>query len=343
MKLLFTTILTFTVLLGFTQIPNGYYDSAAGLTGENLRTELHNIIDDHNVQSYSSLWTHFNNTDKRTNGTVWDMYSDNPSGSPAYSYNFGSDQCGSYNSEADCYNREHSFPSSWFNSNAPMDSDLFHLYPTDGYVNGQRSNYPFGEVASATWTSTNGCKVGVNSYPGYSGLVFEPIDEYKGDFARTYFYMVTRYKDVASSFSSAALQGDNLSTWTRNMMMAWHVNDPVSAKETDRNNAVYQIQNNRNPYIDHPEWVDSIWTSTVGVEERTISEVKMWSSENSIYIERDQSTEGQLAIFNLLGQPIAFFKISHAEASKLLTLNRGIYIAVFSSPNELKVLRFMQH
>ncbi len=122
------------------------------------------------------------------------MYSDNPGGTVPYTYNLtDADQCGNYGGEGDCYNREHSWPKSWSDEDAPMYSDLFHLYPTDGYVNGRRSNYPFGDVGSASWTSMNGSKVGSCSYPGYSGTVFEPIYEYKGDFARSYFYMTVRY------------------------------------------------------------------------------------------------------------------------------------------------------
>lgn len=243
--------------------PAGYYSSAQGLTGSALRSALHNIIDNHNSQSYNSLWNHFEDTDAKPNGKVWDMYSDNPGGTPPYQFSFGSDKCGTYHDEGDCYNREHSWPKSWFNDGYPMYTDLFHLYPTDGKVNGMRSNHPFGEVGSATWVSENGSKLGYCSYPGYSGIVFEPIDEYKGDFARTYFYMCTRYYGEDSGWeSNAMINGANLKTWALNMMLEWHVNDPVSQKEIDRNNAVYQIQGNRNPFIDNPNYAQMIWDPT---------------------------------------------------------------------------------
>ncbi|MDD4576486.1 MAG: endonuclease [Bacteroidales bacterium] len=248
------------------QIPPGYYDSADGLQGFTLKTALYNIIKGHTQRSYDNLWTDFESTDKKTNGKVWDMYSDNPNGTPPYEYTFITDQCGNYGSENDCYNREHSMPKSWFNDAYPMYSDLFHLYPTDGYVNGKRSNYPFGQVGSASWTSMNGSKLGTSSYPGYSGIVFEPIDDYKGDFARTYFYMATRYENVVSNWSNTILSGNNTTvyvTWAVNLLLEWHVADPVSQKEIDRNNAIYQIQHNRNPYIDFPEWVHSIWGGNI--------------------------------------------------------------------------------
>ncbi len=261
-RFLLITIWILFVQIGFSQIPSGYYDSATG-TGYTLKTQLHNIIDDHTIRTYDNLWTDMQSTDKKPNGYVWDMYSDVPGGSPAYDYTFGTDQCGNYSGEGSCYNREHSFPKSWFNDASPMYTDLFHLVPTDGYVNGKRSNYPFGEVGTATWTSTNGSKLGSCSYPGYAGTVFEPIDEYKGDFARGYFYMATRYEDVISSWpGSDMLDGSNdqcYTDWALELLIDWHNNDPVSQKEIDRNNAVHDIQNNRNPFIDHPEYVAKIW------------------------------------------------------------------------------------
>ncbi|OHD54861.1 MAG: hypothetical protein A2Y33_15915 [Spirochaetes bacterium GWF1_51_8] len=226
-----------------------------------LKQDLNDLIDGHSSQSYDSLWTHFQSTDKKVNGKVWDMYSDIPGGTPPYEYTFVSGQCGSYSGEGSCYNREHSWPKSWFNDLTPMYSDLFHLYPTDGYVNGQRGNYAFGEVNSASWTSQNGSKKGVCTWPGYPGInpVFEPIDEYKGDFARTYFYMCIRYYGEDSGWSSSdGTYHATLLSWMEAMLRAWHTQDPVSQKEIDRNEAVYLIQGNRNPFIDHPEWVNLI-------------------------------------------------------------------------------------
>ena len=258
-------ILAFTLTPVLAQIPAGYYSTADGKTGAELKTALYLIIKDHDALTYSDLWTAFQTTDKKSNGKVWDMYSDNPGGTPPYEYTFITDQCGNYSGENSCYNREHSFPKSWFNDGYPMYTDLFHLYPTDGYVNGKRSNYPFGEVGSATWTSMNGSKLGSSSYPGYSGTVFEPIDEYKGDFARSYFYMVTRYENVVMNWSSAMLDGSKypaFTTWSKNMLLEWHRQDPVSQKEIDRNNAIYNnFQHNRNPFIDHPEYAECIWAS----------------------------------------------------------------------------------
>lgn len=148
-----------------------------------------------------------------------------------------------------------------------MVSDAFHIYPTDGKVNGQRSSFPYGECASGTTLpSCNGVdalgKLGKSTFPGYSGTVFEPVDEYKGDFARTYFYMAACYNDKIASWSSPMLAGNSYpcyTTWAVNLLLKWNEQDPVSQKEIDRNNAVYKHQNNRNPFIDHPELAEYIW------------------------------------------------------------------------------------
>jgi len=254
------------------QIPPGYYDPANGLNGTPLKLALHNIIKNHTVKSYDYLWTAFQTTDDKPNGTVWDIYSDipdgSPNGNPPYLYHFGSDQCGSYGSEGDCYNREHSWPKSWFGDTAPMNSDLFHIYPTDGYVNGRRSNYAYAKVGTATWTSQNGSKLGSSSTPGFTGTVFEPRDEYKGDFARTYFYMSVRYYLEDSGWPGGdETSGAQLKPWAQQMMLQWSESDPVSQKEIDRNNAIYGLQHNRNPFIDHPEFAYGIWGYPVSVEE----------------------------------------------------------------------------
>ncbi|MFZ4547107.1 MAG: endonuclease, partial [Bacteroidales bacterium] len=243
------------------QIPAGYYNSASGLTGAAQKTALYNIIKNHTALSYSALWNAFQTTDDKPDGSVWDMYSN-------CTFTFGSDQCGTYGIECDCYNREHSFPQSWFNSNSPMVSDLFHIYPTDGKVNGMRENYPFGEVGTASYTSQNGSKLGSSFSTGYTNIVFEPIDEYKGDFARTYFYMATRYENLIVSWqgnlgADEVLNGTTYpcyDQWFIDLLLAWNAADPVSQKEIDRNNTIYtSFQHNRNPYIDHPEYVGSVW------------------------------------------------------------------------------------
>ncbi len=263
---LFYIFLCATLILK-AQIPTGYYDDAENLNGFVLKTSLYNIIKGHTDRGYDALWSFYisNETDTyyEKDGTILDMYSENPTGADPYNFTPSSDQCGSYSGEGSCYNREHSFPKSWFGDVSPMKNDVHHIFPTDGKVNSLRGNYPYGNVGTATTTSQNGSKVGsAKSDLGYSGTVFEPIDEFKGDFARAHFYMATRYENVIKGWSSDVLDGTDSTVfeeWALNLLYTWHKNDPVSQKEIDRNNKAYTYQGNRNPFVDHPEYVDSIW------------------------------------------------------------------------------------
>ncbi len=240
----------------FAEIPAGYYDDAVGKSGEDLQKSLSTILNDATDVGYNGLWYLYKTTDRRSDGKVWDMYSD------ITNYTFGTDQCGTYGVEGDCYNREHSVPKSWFSEQSPMKSDVWHVYPTDGKINGMRSNNPFGEVGSGASSSKNGfSKWGKCVTPGYSGTVFEPNDEYKGDFARTYFYFATRYQNRITNWGSIFVSNyPHIIDWQLNMLLRWHEQDPVSQKELDRNEAVYESrQGNRNPFIDYPELVDLIF------------------------------------------------------------------------------------
>ena len=250
----------------------GYYQNASGKTGAELKSALTSIISTgYKTQGYDALYTAYKKGDIRVDGTgaIWDIYSDVPGGTPPYLFQPDQDRCGSYASEGDCFNREHCIPQSWFSEASPMVSDYLHILPTDGKVNGQRSNYPFGEVGTVKWTSKNGSKLGsAKSGLGYSNTVFEPIDAYKGDVARIYFYFVTRYAERLSSFEGKGNEIFNsanylgLDKWTIDMFIRWSKNDPVSEKERTRNTTAEQFQGNRNPYVDHPEFIDLIWGTT---------------------------------------------------------------------------------
>lgn len=240
--------------------PAGYYSSCEGKSGAVLLSQLRAVVGNHSVVAYDGLWNLFTSTDVYPNGMIWDMYS-------TKQWTPGKSKCGNYSVVGDCYNREHSMPKSWFDDAKPMYSDAYHLYPTDGKVNGQRSNYPYGECANGTTLPGSGSvkalgKLGESTFPGYSGTVFEPVDEYKGDFARSYFYMAAAYNDKISTWESPML-GNNkypaFSTWATELLLKWHRQDPVSQKELDRNEAVSAKQQNRNPFIDHPELAEHIW------------------------------------------------------------------------------------
>lgn len=287
-----------------TGIPPGYYDPAIGLNCIPLKTALYNIIRNNYIQlTYSQVWDAYQTTDLHRNDAntadiIWDMYSDNPAGPEPYTYTFGINQCGNYNSESDCYNREHSFPKSWFNDGYPMYTDLNHLFPTDGYVNNRRGNFPYGEVSSPTWTSLNSSKLGPNTYPGFSGTVFEPRNEYKGDFARGQFYMVTRYENLVAGWVGNGNAGDVLSgnshpaldSWYLRMLFKWHQNDPVSTKEINRNNALFALQGNRNPFIDHPEYVYQVWQCT-GLLPVTVTDFTAQKNKETVLLNWNATNE----------------------------------------------------
>lgn len=254
-------------LHAFSQGPNGsgtYYQTADGQKGAKLKTAMGRIIHTHKQLSYSELWEAFKTTDARPDGKVWDMYSN-------YSnFTFVTDQdTGKKGKEGDYYNREHSMPKSWFgkdNENTLMYTDLMHIVPTDKEVNNFRGNNVFGETDNPTKSSINGFSLlGPSSLKDYEGIVFEPNDEYKGDFARIYFYMVTCYENDEHNVSTweSDMLANNLypafTSWALDMLLRWADEDPVSQKEIDRNNAVYKIQGNRNPYVDYPGLEQYVW------------------------------------------------------------------------------------
>jgi len=272
MKKLTTFLLGFLFSFALAQAPAGYYNGTEGLTGAALKTKLSQIITAGAIDNgYDGLYNGYPTTDTdhyyENDGSVLDMYSENPSGTDPYTYRHGIKKCGNYSAEGDCYNREHVVPQSFFNSARPMVSDIHFIRPTDGKVNGMRSNYPFGAVANPAFTSKNGTKVGPSVSTGYSGTVCEPINEFKGDIARMIFYFVTRYESKLSGFSTGGMLGGSafpgLQTWERDVLLAWSAQDPVSPSEIERNNASYVFQKNRNPFIDHPEWVNAIWGTVV--------------------------------------------------------------------------------
>jgi endonuclease I len=254
-----------TSSFGVSAVTSSYYSSLDGKSGTTLFSALTTVsATGYTSHGYDDLWTYFGTTDLNSSGKIWDMYSD-------CTFTLSTNQCGSYSNECDCYNREHSLPKSWFGgstSNAPG-NDLFHLVPTDGKVNGYRSNYPFGEVSAPTYTSGNGSKLGPNTLGSYSGTAFEPVDEYKGDFARGYLGMVVRY---ANSFAFTTGEGASIFNTTFTsvgnyglteygvaLLMKWHRQDPVSQKEIDRNNGIQTTQGNRNPFIDYPCLAEYLW------------------------------------------------------------------------------------
>jgi endonuclease I len=325
------------------QPPQGYYSSALNKSGATLKTSLYGIISSGYVdKGYDFLYEIYKTSDNTAGGKVWDMYS-------TCTWSHGVKKCGNYQIVCDCYNREHSIPQSWFNSSSPMVSDAFHVYPTDGKVNGQRSNYPFGECSGGT-TLTNGKgRSGNSTYPGYSNTVFEPVDEYKGDFARTYFYFATRYENIMTSIDGDSFNGTKFpafTTWTKEMFMKWHRQDPVSQKEITRNNAIYVYQKNRNPFIDHPELAEYLWGNLAGTPwslttVNTPAEllVKFYFNINEKEITMTtQSSPVKYRILNISGQIVNTGTVDQQRKISLAALNSGMYLVQFEW-NEIKAVK----
>lgn len=251
----------------FAQGPNGsntYFQGADGMKGSALKTALAGIISKHTQLSYTpGVWDGIEKVDIRDDGFILDRYSN------ITNYTKVKHRAGNYSGEGDCYNREHSFPASWFNDDAPMYTDLMHLVASDGKVNGNRGNLPFGETNGGKNNSANNySKIGRCTTAGYTGSsdVFEPNDEWKGDFARIYFYMVTCYEESVSDWHCDMLivpadKYQPFSIWAINMLLRWAKNDPVSEVEKLRNEGVYGIQGNRNPFVDYPGLEQYIWGS----------------------------------------------------------------------------------
>lgn len=270
----------------FAQIPAGYYDGTAGLTGYTLKSKVHEIISANNVNwHYGDLPNFYNQTDLdkyydhgASNTTfLLDIYSEIPLGPDAYEYT-SANLISTSGTEGFGYNREHAVPQSTFNSNYPMYSDLHFVIPTDARINQLRNNYPYG-IGNSTihYSFTNTSKIANSAIPNYvyTNRVYEPINEFKGDIARMLLYFAVRYEDKLPSFNystninpaidRSAFDGTAERAFDPayiTMLLQWHLQDPVSQREIDRNNAVYNIQKNRNPFVDNPQWVSIIWMQT---------------------------------------------------------------------------------
>ena len=349
MKKLSTLFLLSLSLSLFAVEPTGYYKDAQGKSGATLRSSLETIITrTDTVPTYDGLYTAYRTTDiNPSNGKIWDMYSN-------CNFTYQVDENHGINSvECTNYNREHTSPQSWFARAAPMVSDLFNVYPTDTKVNAMRSNYPYGEVATVISTSGNGSKLGSSGFSSYSGTVFEPIDEFKGDLARTCLYMATRYASLCQSWGAGAtvVYGSSLglTPYSVSLFLKWSRQDPVSAKETSRNNAVQAVQLNRNPFIDHPELAEFIWGNRSGEIWSLVSavdEVKITFSISPNPVQGEltiQSDEANLTytIFNLNGQVLQQNQLNGIRTISVDQLHNGMYLLQLTSGNRKSIQKFI--
>ncbi|MBY0064553.1 MULTISPECIES: endonuclease [Priestia] len=225
-----------------------YYRTAAGKTGNTLKTELHNIIDHHTELSYSAVWEALKKTDEdpaNTNNVIL-LYTGR---SQAKSTNGGG---------VDDWNREHVWAKSHGDFGTAMGpgTDLHHLRPTDVSVNSTRGNLDFDNGGTEHSEA-------LGNY--FDSDSWEPRDEVKGDVARMLFYMAVRYEGDVSDEPDLELN-NTVNNGTApyhgklSVLLQWNAQDPVDDRERRRNDIIYSdYQHNRNPFIDHPEWVNEIW------------------------------------------------------------------------------------
>ena len=262
-------LLLLIALLGaagaYAEYNDAYYQAMDGKSKEALKAAAKLCVQNHQTLNYGQLPGYWQYTDvypELVNGCKrwWEMYSDEvcliqPNQNAFQSFS-------SYG-----MNREHSVPKSWwkYNNNVeytPCYSDMWNLYPSNGAANQAKLNYPFGPTDNPRFD--NGVtKVGPPraGYGGGASNVFEPADEYKGDFARSIFYVATVYDDIHWTYKYMFVEQayPTLTPWAMNMLLQWSRKDPVSQKEIERNNLVEQYQGNRNPFVDFPELAEYIW------------------------------------------------------------------------------------
>lgn len=347
------------IINGLAQAPVNYYSNATA-TGFALKSQLKTIITaNHTPLSYTpGLWNLYNANDSingfkdkyyENDGTILDLYTEQPTNTDSFNFTPITDQCGNYTNEGDCYNREHLIPQSYFDEQSPMKSDAFHVWPSDGKVNGNRGNYAFGIVAlpDTTKTSSNGTKIGSSGVTGYIGTVAEPIDAFKGDVARAFFYFATRYEDLMDDFytentnvqARAMFDGSTDQVFETNfleILYKWHLQDPVSNRETDLNNYIFMNQGNRNPYIDHPDYVTAVWfPELLHLKELELVAFRLYpnpATKNTAYIATKEKIN-LITIHDLDGRLVKNYSNPKfdEEVYTLHNLQKGVYLIQLKS------------
>lgn len=290
-----------------------YYSDVDGKSGSNLWSAVSSVTNKgYSSIGYNGLYNAYLKTDVYPAdsvgkaGKIWDMY-----GECGFS---SGEKCGSYSGVCDCYNREHSIPQSWWGGGTGgIGNDIFHVLPTDGKINGVRSNYEYGVVNGGT--NWNGNKYGsagswatdkktiataANESVNGSGNVFEPKNQYKGDWARGILGTIVKWQQsnltTSNNFFSGTYTASGYYGLTKKavvLLMKWHREDPVSQKEIDRNNGIQQTQGNRNPFIDYPYLAEYIWGEHAG---ETVDMAKLMPSTDPSFVPgvsngwRDSST-----------------------------------------------------
>lgn len=322
----------------------GYYNNAVGKKQKELKTALHVIINPHTAIEYYSSATSFRTTDWHPDGYFWDMYSNVKKSTWSGSG----------------LNREHNMPKSWFGiasgqeNSQPIGTDLHNLYPSDKSANEAKGNFALGVVGASPTFNNGVVKVGKSAYPGYSGTVFEPANEYKGDFARCYMYMVTCYEDYATRWTStgtSSMLGNNtyptFKPYAINLLMEWHRNDPVSSKEINRNNAVDNIQKNRNPFIDFPVLAEYIWGEYQdekwdGTNRELGNFYVHYNNESQkLFVNVPDPLDAAFIIYNTSGFKLLEGKPDSEGSIDVSDLPKGLYVAVVYAKGKRHAEKFL--
>ena len=333
----------------FSQAPVNYYSQAEGKQSVELKTALHNIIREHVYLSFTSnnsqLWwnEYYYKADWHPDGYYWDMYSN--------------DTYADYNGIRQ--NREHCMPRSWWGTASDYgqaNDDLYNLYPSNAAANIAKSNYPLGLTQDERFNNQV-TKVGTSTFSGYTSIVFEPADEYKGDFARTYMYMVTCYEDYSQKWRelSASMLNNNtfpvFNEYAVTLLVKWHRDDPVSEKEINRNNAVYGIQHNRNPFIDYPELAEYIWGNnknevwgiTTGINETEKMKISVIPNpaKTHIKISADFLDKASYSIYGISGILTQRDELLPQKEISIETLQNGMYFCEITADDMRSITKFL--
>ena len=278
----------------FAQIPPGYYDDAQGLTGAELKSALHSIINNHVEFSYNDLRDFIlKSTDEDPNNTS----------NVILLYTGRSQDKNTFGGDPDDWNREHVWAKSHgnFGNNPPAGTDAHHIRPTDVSVNGARGNLDF-DMGGSPVPEAPGCFK--------DGDSFEPRDAVKGDVARMIFYMATRYEGGSEPDLEVV---DAVNTYPNpehgklSQLILWNSQDPPDDFEINRNDVIYyQYQENRNPFIDHPEYVEVIWGNPSKVSSHSIVDISVYPNpaSNRLNISTQNTEKLHYTIYSIFGNPI---------------------------------------
>ena len=297
-KLLLTGMLLMSMFFVLGQIPPGYYDDAELLSGNNLKNALHQIIKNHKEYSYNALRDYIlreSDEDPDNSENIILLYTGR------------SQNKNTFNGGVNGWNREHVWAKSHggFGTHAPAGTDAHHLRPSDVSVNSSRGNKDFA-VGGNAHSEATGCH--------YTSSSWEPRDEVKGDVARMLFYMAVRYEGESGEPDLEVV--DKLSTSPEPLhgklsdLLLWNAQDAPDDFERNRNEVVYSYQQNRNPFIDHPEYVNKIWGPNAGVNDGVYQNISLYPNpvqDNLYMLFDDNSFSGRgviVSVYATTGQVV---------------------------------------